>query len=274
MMVLRRNRVANAEAVRELIDSAFAARYQDVAAMLKLSSTAVALAEEKSQELPSDLVVAAWTQYGNALRIAGRYREAERALGRGHALLPSDPTTRIHLLEVTASLHRNTGQFETAAHYLKVAIEAHRSVGDSHGEARTYNILGIVYFDAGDRAKALHAYQAALDLLTPDAPIDVVATTGHNLLETLIADRRLAAAASTLAVLERFFRLFPPGRLTAKTEWMRARLCRELKQYSAARIAYERAYTLLSAEPGAPELAEMAGEMAGLPHEDPITLSM
>lgn len=266
-MVLRCRKTASAEMVRELIDSAFAARYQDVPAMLKLSSTAVALAEEKKEELPADLLVAAWTQYGNALRIAGRYSEAEKALERGHSLPSTVPTTRIHLLEVSASLHRNMGRFETAVHFLKTAIEAHRALEDSLGEARTYNILGIVYFDAGDRAQALHAYQAALNLLGPEAPIDVIATTGHNLLETLIADRRLGAAASSLAVLEPVFRRFPPGRLTAKTEWMRARLCRELEQYSAARLAYERAYALLSSEPSAPELAELAGEMAALPFE-------
>lgn len=44
-MDLRRNRLASAERVRELLDSAFASRYHDVATMLKLSSTAVALAE-------------------------------------------------------------------------------------------------------------------------------------------------------------------------------------------------------------------------------------
>lgn len=85
-MVLQRKRVANAERVKELIDSAFAARYQDLTVMLKLSSAAVALAEEKSHELPPDLMVAAWTQYGNALRIAGRYPEAERVLKRATAL--------------------------------------------------------------------------------------------------------------------------------------------------------------------------------------------
>src|SRR3954447_20462556 len=102
-MDLRRKRVASAERVRELVDAAFAARYQDLAAMLKFSSRAVALAEEKIDELPSDLVVAAWTQYGNALRIVGSYPEAERALDRAAALPTSDPRTRIHLLEVTAS---------------------------------------------------------------------------------------------------------------------------------------------------------------------------
>jgi tetratricopeptide (TPR) repeat protein len=252
-----------------LVDAAFAARYQNLAAMLKISSQAVALAEEKSDELPSDLVVAAWTQYGNALRIAGNYERAEKALKRAAELPVSDLPTKIHLLEVTASLHRNTERFESAADFLTVAIEAYQSLSDPVGEARTYNLLGLTCLAWGDRPKALSAYQTALELLSPDAPTDVVAATGHNMVEALIADGRLAAAASALALLEPFFRRFPMGSLTAKTEWLRARLCRELKQFTAARFAYERAFDLLSIEPRCPELAILVEEMAELPNPDP-----
>jgi tetratricopeptide (TPR) repeat protein len=261
-MGLQRKRLANAEKVQTLVDSAFASRYHDVAAMLTLSSQAVALAEEKRHELPVDLLVAAWTQYGNALRIAGQYQEAERALERAAALPTSDTTTRTHLLEVTASLHRNTGKLESAAQLLTAAIDAHRSIGDSHAEARTWDLLGIVCIELGDRPRSLLAFQTALDLLGPDAPLDVVASTGHNLVKALILDGRPSAAASGLALLEPFYRRLTSVRLAAKVEWTRAALCRELQQFPAAQLAYERAYALLSTEPRYPELATLVQEMA------------
>jgi tetratricopeptide (TPR) repeat protein len=264
-MEFQRKRSANAEKVRELVDSAFAARYQDLTAMLRISSRAVALAEEKSHELPSDLVVAAWTQYGNAFRIAGRYQEAEKALARAASLQTSDPPTRINLLEITANLHRNTGRFDSAVRLLKSAIDAQKPCGDFNSEARIHNILGITYLDCGDRQRALQCFQTALDLLGPDAPLDVLAATGHNLLEALIADGRLAAATVALALLEPFYRRLTPARLAAKTEWLRARLYRGLNQFSAARLAYERAYELMSTEPRCPDLAELIREMAELP---------
>lgn len=264
-MELRRKRVASAERVRELVDAAFATRYHDLEATLKTASQAVVLAEEKRSELPTDLIVAAWTEYGNALRISGRYEEAERALDRAAADSASDPHTRVHLLEVTASLHRNTGRFESSVRLLLSAIEIERAIGDSDGQARHYNHLGIVYGDWGNRPQALGAFQTALDLLGPNAPLDVVASTGHNLLETLIADGRLAAAASALVLLEPFYRRLTSPRLSAKGEWAKARLCRALKQFPAARLAYERAYALLITEPRAPELAELMQEMAELP---------
>jgi tetratricopeptide (TPR) repeat protein len=260
----QRSRLASAERVRELVDSAFASRYHDLPAMLKLSSAAVALAEEKSDEIPVDLLVAAWTQYGNALRIAGRSEAAERALERAAALPASDPPTKVHLLEVTANLYRSTGRLENAVQSLTLAIDAQKSIGDSNGEARTWNLLGIVYLDMGDRPRALRALQTALDLLGPDAPVDAVAMTGHNLVETLIADGRLSAAASALALLEPFYRRITSARLAAKAEWVRARLCRELKQLHAAQLAYERAYALLSTEPRSPELPNLVKEMAEL----------
>jgi tetratricopeptide (TPR) repeat protein len=264
-MDLRRKRVANAEKVRKLVDSAFASRYHDVPAMLTASSTAVALAEEKFDELPTDLVIAAWTQYGNALRIAGRYQEAEKALERAAGLPTFDSPTKSNLLEITGNLHRNTGRFESAVNILTSAIDEQRSCGNPNDEARIHNLLGITYKDWGNRQKALHSFRSALDLLDPEAPLDVVIATGHNLLEVLIDEGRLSAAASALALLEPFYQRLTSNRLSAKGEWVRARLCRELKQFPAARIFYERAYRLLSADPYSPELAELVKEMEELP---------
>jgi tetratricopeptide (TPR) repeat protein len=264
-MDLARKRVASAERVKDLVDGAFAARYQDRTAMLSISSRAVALAEEKKHEIPSDLRVAAWTQYGNALRITGRYEKAEDALERAKALSASDPSTKAHLLEITGNLHRNTGRFTSAIHLLNSAIEIQKSLGDRDSEGRVHNLLGITYLDSGDRRQALREFQTALNLLGPDAPLDVVAATGHNMVEALIADDRLAAATSALVLLEPYYRRLTPARLSAKAEWARARLCWKLKQFDAAQIAYERAYALLSTEPHCPELAELVKEMAELP---------
>src|SRR4051812_18367236 len=107
MILLTRR--GDAQAVRDLVVSAFEARYHNLTELLSLASTAVACAEEQADALPVDLVTAAWTHYGNALRIAGQYQDAERALERAAALPASGLQTRVELLEVRAALHRNTG---------------------------------------------------------------------------------------------------------------------------------------------------------------------
>lgn len=261
-MAQHRRRVAAAKKVRDLIDSAFATRYHDLEGTLKSASMAVVLAEEGLNELPVDLVVAAWTEYGNALRIAGRYPDAERALERAAAQAALDPPTRNRLLEVTASLHRNTGRYQSAAGFLATAIETQKSIGDSDGEARLHNLLGIVYRDWGNLAMAFRSFQNAMDLLGPDTPPDVVVSTGHNFFQTLIDAGRLEEAAAALVILEPYYRRLTSARIAAKAEWMRARLCRAMHQLVAAKLAYERAYEILRTEPRSPELAELAKEMA------------
>lgn len=263
-MEQHRNRLADAGRVRELVESAFASRHHDFAAMLRYSSMAVALAEEKRDVVPVDLVAAAWTQYGNALRATGRYEDAERALERAAALPISDLQIKVSLLEITATLHRNTGRFEGAERLLLSAIDTLRSIGDQVGAVRVYNILGITYLDWKDLRKALRAYETALDLLEPDAPVDALGMTGHNLVEALIADGRLSAAASALTLMEPFYRRSTSARVIAKAEWMRALLCRGFGQLPAAMLAYERAYALLITEPRSPELPELIKEMTEL----------
>jgi tetratricopeptide (TPR) repeat protein len=214
--------------------------------------------------MPADLIMAAWTEYGNALRIAGRYDEADRALKKVEAEPASDPHTRAHFLEVKATLYRWTRRFEGAVEFLHSAIEIQRSIGNSDGEARHYNHLGIIHLDSGDMPQALRSYQAALDLYGPDSPADLVVMTSHNMLEALIASGRPTAAATALAVLERFYQNITSTRLAAKAEWARAKLCREFGQFDAAKLAFERTHALLKKEPRAPELPALMDEIAEL----------
>ena len=63
---------------------------------------------------------------------------------------------------------------------------------------------------------------------------------------------------------EPLYKRFKSARLTAKAEWLKARMCRAVDQLEAARLAYERAYESLGTEPRSPELLDLEAEMAGL----------
>jgi tetratricopeptide (TPR) repeat protein len=250
------------EAIKNLVDASFACRYADLAAMLGHSTAAVALVEAVQEELPAEIVARAWTQHGNALRLTGRYGEAECLLDRAAALPVSDLPTGIHLLEVRSSLERNLGRYESAEKCLADALAAYESLADPVGLARTYNLLGLAYSESGDRSQAFRAYQTALSFLGQGAPLDILATTGHNLFHSLIAAGRLDAAEAALASLEPLYSRLTATRLTAKAAWMRARLFRRLRRRLAARRAYDRAYELLRTAQTSPELAQLVQEMA------------
>ena len=250
------------EEIKNLVDASFACRYADLATMLGHSTAAVALVEVVQDELPAELVVAAWTQHGNALRLTGRYAGAESLLARAAALPVSDLPTRLHLLEVRSSLARNTGRYESAKRFLADALAAHESLADPVGLARIHNLLGLAHAESGDRSQALRAFQTAFSFLGPGAPLEILTTTGHNLFHTFVAAGRLDAAEAALASLEPFYSQLTSTRLAAKAAWMRARLSRRLRRLLAARRAYDRAYELLRTAQPSPELAQLVQEMA------------
>jgi tetratricopeptide (TPR) repeat protein len=248
--------------IQDLVASSFDRRFDDLAATLRDARAAVALVEESPEEIPAELVVKAWTQHGNALRLTGRYAEAERLLDRAAALPVSDLPTRLHLLEVRSSLDRNTGRYESAVRSLDATLAAYESLADPVGLARIYNLLGLAHSESGDRSQALRAFQTALSFLGPGAPLDILATTGHNLFHTFVAAGRLEAAEAALASLEPFYSQLTSTRLAAKAAWMRARLFRRLRRLLAARRAYAQAYELLRTAQPSPELARLVQEMA------------
>jgi tetratricopeptide (TPR) repeat protein len=255
----------DAHSVGELVRLAFNSRYENLSNLLSISSAAVAAVEEKSSGLPPDLVVAAWTQHGNALRITGQYEEAERALEQaGELAALAGKQVQIDLLEVWASLHRNTSRLESAGRLLATALALQSPWSCSPLAARAHNLLGIVLLDAGGRARALQLFKTALDLAGPETPVDVVASTGHNLVEALLAEERFEEACAAMLSLEALYRRFRSARLEAKAEWLRARLCRAVHQPAAAALAYRRAHERLSTEPRSPELLDLEAEMADL----------
>jgi tetratricopeptide (TPR) repeat protein len=250
------------EQIKNLVDASFACRYADLAAMLGHSTTAVALVDAVQEELPAELVARSWTQHGNALRLTGRYAEAERLLDRAAALPVSDLPTSIHLLEVRSSLDRNLGRYESAKRSLADALAAYESLADPVGLARAYNLLGLAYSESGDGSQALRAFQTAFSFLGQGAPLDILTTTGHNLFYTFVAAGRLEAAEAALAALEPLYSRLTSPRLAAKAVWMRARLFRRRRQRLAARRAYDRVYELLRTAQPSPELAQLVQEMA------------
>ena len=253
---------AQAETIKALVDSSYASRFIDLGATLGNARLAIDMIEEAPGQLPDELVVAAWTQYGNAHRLLGRNQEAQSALDRAGALPISHLQTKLHLLEVRSCLERNTRRYESAERSLAEALAAHESLADPVGLARTYNLLGLVYSESGARDQALRAFQTAFGFLRQEAPLDLLTTTGHNLFHTLIAVGRLEAAEEALASLVPFYNKLTSPRLAAKASWMRARLFRRLGRRLAARRDYQRAVDLLRTAQDSPELARLVQEMA------------
>src|SRR4051794_22617822 len=109
--------------VHWLVERSHGDRYSDPNAMLHWASLARSIATRCSPEAlgsaakTSDLRARAWSQYGNALRVAGRLREASEAMITAQGYLEMgtrEPALHAKLAEQFASLHTFQRRFDAA----------------------------------------------------------------------------------------------------------------------------------------------------------------
>ncbi len=228
---------------------------------MQTASAAVLLAEKPGT--PGDLRAAAWTQYGNALRFSGKFREAEAALEKAFRLLTpeSDLKTRTNLLEITASLHRECGRLAEAEKCLAEAIEIQQRLGIREEEACDLVLCGICCKDAKHFARALSCHERALQLLDEDSNPILYVSACHGLIDTLTAAGRAEAAAKAFALVQPIYRSVSDVQLVGRIAWQRGRICLALGDKAEAVKAYSEAKSLLT-ELSEEEREEFEGEMA------------
>jgi len=224
--------------IKDLVESSFQARFEDGRGM-QAASAAVLLAEQ-NLGVPGDLRAAAWTQFGNALRFSGKFRQAEAALTKafGYLTAESDPRTRANLLEISSSLFRVQGHFEKSENCLIEAIEIHEYLADSQAEARDQVLLGVSCYDESLFARSATAYHRALSLLDEESGTILYVSACHGLIATLWAAGRLKAAASALQIAEPVFASVSEGHLFGKIMWLRARVYLALGDKAGAAEAF------------------------------------
>jgi tetratricopeptide (TPR) repeat protein len=231
---------------------------------MQAASAAVLLAEQ-NPALPGDLRAAAWTQFGNALRFSGRFRQAEAALAQASSFLTpeSDPRTRANLLEIWASLHRVRRCFSESEECLIKAVAIHRTLGDRQAEARDLVLLGLSYYDSSLYDRSAIAYQEALNLLDESSDMHLYVSACHGLIATLWAAGRLQAAADAFTLAEPVFAVVTEGHLIGKIMWMKARISLSLGAKDAAAEALSTARSYLH-ELSDADLEMLESEIAAL----------
>lgn len=228
---------------------------------MQAASAAVLLAEDP--ETPSDLRAAAWTQYGNALRFLGKFRQAEAALEKAFGFLTaeSDLKTRANLLEISASLHRDRGRLAEAEECLAEAIEIQRHLGFREAEARDLVLCGICCRDAKQFARALSYHERALQLLDENSNPILYVSACHGLIDALNAAGRVEAAAKAFSLVQPIYGSVSDVQLVGRVAWQRGRICLSLGDKAGAAKAYSEAKTQLT-ELSDEEREEFESEMS------------
>ncbi len=180
-----------ASIIEALIRRSHAARYQDVAEMLhpahlaRLAVDACSPDDSCDELRLADLRARAWAQYGNALRVCGRPREAEDALleaQRHRKAGTGDPMLRAWLLLKIVPLVIFQGRFNDAIQKCEEASEIYRELGEHHLLASTLIQKAIAVLYSGDAESAVRVLNRAIPLIDNAKDPQLLIAACHNLI--------------------------------------------------------------------------------------------
>lgn len=208
--------------VRALVDRALELEADDAAGYLAAAKKAVDIS--KSHGTQPEVAARARIEYGNALRVNGRFAEAievlQGAIAAAEALTGPDRDGLVGLAHMrTAIIYDVMGESPAGLEHLRKAADGYRAAGDEAGLARCDNVMGALYLRVEDYAQAAQCFRKSLAYAEK---------SGDN--------RRLVSTLSNLSVATRF-----------------------MKDYTASVAAAERAAELASTlEARATSLANLA----------------
>ena len=253
LLVGAEDRVPESRLVELLLARSHAARYRDVRAMLRWARLARILAERCDAAAAGgeialfDLKARAWGQCGNALRVAGRLREAAAALDRSGTYAArgsGDVSFKAQLLSWTASLRIFERRFDDAITLLDEAARIARDLG-MRSELAWYlsnRALATVY--SGDPETAIHILDEAMPLIDPAEPHLLVAIY-HNLIYCYVEAGRLQEALALMPRTRSVGEEIEDELLGLRLLWQEARILCELglleeaeAQFSCARDGF------------------------------------
>jgi len=143
----------------------------------------------------------AWTWMGNAWRVRGDFRQAERAFQTAEVFLAQswlDPLDEALLLELKAPLRRVQGRYDEALELLAEAIAIYREVNEPHLQGRALMVNGLVLRYQGNLQAAADCFRTSLFLLDGIRDPRLLVTAQYNLIGCLEAAGHGAEAATLI----------------------------------------------------------------------------
>lgn len=243
-------RFASPRLAQMLMERSHAARYADPEAMLHWAQVARSIATRCAPEnlgstaKLSDLRARAWSQYGNALRLVGRLRDAEEAMITAQGYLrmgTGDPALKAKLCEQIASLYSFQRRFDAAIETLIEAAEIYRQLGETHALARTLVQEATATLYAGEAESAVILLNRAIPLIDHEVDPHLLLAACHNLVRCYIDLDRPEQALSIYSETRSLYREFDDSLILLRAGWQEGQLLRDLGHLRAAESALLRA---------------------------------
>ena len=246
-------RFAHPAVVQALIQASHALRFQDPSRMLHLAGLALLAAdacpvEAAGSELKqADLRAQARWQYGNSLRVLGRFREAEEALANARQLLKTgtrDPRLRAQLCSQIASLRMAQRRFSEAIRLNEEAEAVYSEIGDDHEIATTLVRKAIALLYGGAAEEAIRTLNQAIPLIESERDPHLLLAACHNLVRCYIDLGRPEHALSIYSETRDLYKRSDDPLIRLRAAWQEGLLLRDLGHLKAAET------TLLEARQG------------------------
>jgi len=240
------SRFANPQLVKRMVDASHASRYENPSRMLhlanlgRLAAEACTVAAAGSAPRLADTRTNAWRQYGNALRVAGRMREAEDALAAAHRLCAEgtgDPPLRAWLYEQTASLRIFQRRFQEAVAMADEAGRIYRELGESQTQASTLVQKAIALLYSGEAEAAVRLLNRAIPLIDQEGDPHLLLAACHNLIRCYIDLERPEQALSIYFEARDLYKEFNDSLIALRAGWQEGQLLRDLGHLRAAEEA-------------------------------------
>jgi tetratricopeptide (TPR) repeat protein len=244
------SRFAHPQLVKRLVEASHASRYDNPARMLHLANLARLAAEActaataGSTPRLADARAQAWRQYGNALRVTGRLREAEEALGTALRLSAEgtgDPQLRASIYEHTGSLRYFQRRFDEAIAMADEAGRIYRELGDAHAHASTLVQKAIALLYSGEAEAAVRTLNRAIPLIDQEGDPHLLLAACHNLIRCYIDLERPEQALSIYFEARNLYKEFNDSLISLRAGWQEGQLLRDLGHLRAAEESLLRA---------------------------------
>jgi tetratricopeptide (TPR) repeat protein len=232
-----------------LVDASHAARYDDPERMLHYANLARLVADasvtgEGHRPAIDDLRANAWGQFGNALRVMGRLREAEEAMAQAQAFLEAgsgDRLLRARLFEQIATLHTFQRQFDSAAALLDSSIAIYEERNERHALARPLVQKAIASIYAGDPESAIRQLNRAIPLIDNEEDPHLLLAACHNLVRCYIDLDQPEQALSLYTEAQDLYKEFDDSLILLRATWQEGQLLRDLGRLGTAETTLLRA---------------------------------
>jgi tetratricopeptide (TPR) repeat protein len=242
--------------VELVMERSWASRYDNPQRMISLAETARVLADNLSvrrygRKVVADFRARAWTELGNAYRVADRLESAEAALRRATACAKQGTRSSklmAHILYRWTAVLRDQRALPDSAETLELIVPYFRQMGD-HETLRSSLIgLGRVYEQGNEPEKAVMVILQALRQIVPDpeSPRLLLLSAINALAVNLAGAGEFEAARIVLASSRRLYRR--SGKLNQyRLCWLEGKIAEGLgksgsaeAKFNTARLAFRR----------------------------------